>query len=192
MPSDPLEQLRIMDVPVRPRIEFTRGLGDRIREELTPFLVVLGGADRPGGTVTVRTTDVAPSLSYRDAHVAIAWLVDVLGFSVVALFEDPDGSVVHARLAWRTGAINLSTRRDGGRMPATGRSSVVLTAPDVAAVEELYRQALATGAEVLVPIEDTPYGSRGFSLADPEGHLWNVGTPWLDSAAARRLPQRRI
>jgi uncharacterized glyoxalase superfamily protein PhnB len=139
-----------------------------------------------------RTTTVAPSLNYRDAHAAMTWLQGALEFTVVALFEEPDGAVAHARLAWRDGTINLSTRREGGRMPATGPASIVLTAANAADVDRLYQKALDARARVVVPIEDTARGNHGFSLQDPEGHLWNVGVDWLDSDAARRLPQRRV
>ena len=40
--------------------------------------------------------------------------------------------------------------------------------------------AVAAGALVTTPLHDTPYGSRDFTVRDPEGHTWNVGTydPW--------------
>lgn len=192
MPTDPLDQLRTEDPPVRPRPEFVRELGDALRTELAPLLVVVAQPTQRHPDASARTTAVAPSLGYRDAPAAIAWLREVLGFRVIALFEDPDGAIAHARLGWQDGTINVSTRRDGGRMPATGRASTVLTARDRAAVEDMYAHAVALGALVVVPIEDTPYGSRGFSLEDPEGHLWNISTPWLDTDAARRMPQRRV
>jgi uncharacterized glyoxalase superfamily protein PhnB len=39
---------------------------------------------------------------------------------------------------------------------------------------------VAAGAEIIRPLQDTPYGSREFALRDPEGHSWSVGTydPW--------------
>lgn len=33
-----------------------------------------------------------------------------------------------------------------------------------------------TGAEILTELADTDYGSREFSLSDPEGNLWSFGT----------------
>jgi uncharacterized glyoxalase superfamily protein PhnB len=187
MATDPLDQLRGLDTIVRARAAFVRELYERLRDELTPLLTHAGGT-----MVETRTTAVAPSLSYRDAHAAMTWLQEVLEFTVVARFDEPDGAVAHARLAWRDGTINVSTRREGGRMPATGPASIVLTAANAGEVDRLYQKALDAGARVVVPIEDTAYGNHGFSLQDPEGHLWNVGIEWLDSDAARRLPQRRI
>ena len=38
------------------------------------------------------------------------------------------------------------------------------------------RGAIAAGADVATPIADQSYGSRDFTLRDPEGHLWGFGT----------------
>ena len=135
---------------------------------------------------------ITPGLNYRDAHAAMRWLEEVLGFHTAVLYEEPDGHVASAHLVWRTGAIRLSTRGEKGRLPQTGPASIELTAEDAEAVDRLYERAVAAGAEVMLPIEDTFYGSHGFSLRDPEGNLWHVGTPWLESNAAKRLPQRRV
>jgi uncharacterized glyoxalase superfamily protein PhnB len=49
--------------------------------------------------------------------------------------------------------------------------------PDADAV---HARAVAAGAEIIRPLQDTPYGSREFAVRDPEGHSWSVGTydPW--------------
>jgi uncharacterized glyoxalase superfamily protein PhnB len=46
--------------------------------------------------------------------------------------------------------------------------------------DAVYARARQAGAEILLDIEDKPYGGRGFVCRDPEGHVWYVGTydPW--------------
>lgn len=46
--------------------------------------------------------------------------------------------------------------------------------------DEIYSSAVKAGAEILITIEDKPYGGRGFSCKDPEGHVWAFGSynPW--------------
>ncbi len=39
-----------------------------------------------------------------------------------------------------------------------------------------FRRAVEAGAEVVRPLEDTDYGSRGYTARDPEGNLWSFGT----------------
>ena len=59
-------------------------------------------------------------------------------------------------------------------------------------VDAAHERAVAAGAIVVSAPEDAFYGGRGCSLQDPEGNLWHIGSPWLDSDAARNLPERRI
>ena len=42
--------------------------------------------------------------------------------------------------------------------------------------DSLYERATAVGAEVVRELEDTGYGSRDFSVRDPEGNLGSFGT----------------
>ena len=53
----------------------------------------------------------------------------------------------------------------------SGNVYVVTRDPDAA-----YARAMALGAKVVREMEDTDYGSRGFSIADPEGNVWSFGT----------------
>jgi uncharacterized glyoxalase superfamily protein PhnB len=37
-------------------------------------------------------------------------------------------------------------------------------------------RAVAADADIVRELEDQPYGSREYSLRDPEGNLWSFGT----------------
>ena len=39
-----------------------------------------------------------------------------------------------------------------------------------------HEQAVAASATLVRPLEDTEYGSREYSVRDPEGNLWSFGT----------------
>jgi uncharacterized glyoxalase superfamily protein PhnB len=54
-----------------------------------------------------------------------------------------------------------------------GMGSVYLVTDDPDAT---YERARAAGAEIVAGLEDTDYGSRGFTARDPEGVLWSFGT----------------
>jgi uncharacterized glyoxalase superfamily protein PhnB len=118
---------------------------------------------------------IYPTLRYRDARAAIDWLQRALGFDVVAVHDGDDGAVAHAELGFGTGMIMLGsagtgdTRLDRG----VGCASVYLVADDV---DGLFERASAAGAEVMRELTDTPYGSREFTVSDPEGNRWSVGT----------------
>jgi uncharacterized glyoxalase superfamily protein PhnB len=55
--------------------------------------------------------------------------------------------------------------------------SAYIVVPDA---EAAHARAVAAGARIIRPLQDTPYGSREFAVKDPEGHSWGVGTydPW--------------
>ena len=39
---------------------------------------------------------------------------------------------------------------------------------------------VAAGGDVVAPLTDQDYGSRDFTVRDPEGNIWSFGTydPW--------------
>jgi len=133
------------------------------------------------------TATVIACMSYRDATAAIDWLCNTFGFVKRACYAAPDGSIAHAELAFGNGMIMTGTARQDSdygklmRQPdqvggfSTQSVYLITTDPD-----EMYRRAKAAGARILVDIKDEDYGSRGFTCADPEGHLWTFGTydPW--------------
>tara|TARA_R110002020_G_scaffold184954_2_gene382386 strand:- start:175 stop:597 length:423 start_codon:yes stop_codon:yes gene_type:complete len=129
---------------------------------------------------------LVPCLRYRDARAAIDWLVNVLGFAVQVQFPGEDNRIEHAQLTLGEGMIMVSSISDTPfgrfmRQPdeIDGRETQApyVMVPDADAV---YAQAKASGSRILIEIKDESYGGRGFSCADPEGHIWSVGTydPW--------------
>ncbi|MCO5998872.1 VOC family protein [Actinoallomurus rhizosphaericola] len=121
-------------------------------------------------------TRVWPALRYKDAHAAIRFLADAFGFEEVAVYED-DGRVAHAELrAPGGGGVMLgdADRADSaiaGLPPGAGAVYVVTDAPDA-----VYARAVAAGATVVQGLTDEDYGSRGFTVRDPEGVFWSFGT----------------
>jgi len=129
---------------------------------------------------------IMPTLRYRDARTAIDWLCNVLGFTRHAVYDGPNNTVGHAELALNGGMIMLGSHKDddygrGFKSPGElggveTRSAYVV----VADADAVYARAQAAGAPVDRPLQNTAYGSREFSIKDPEGHSWSVGTydPW--------------
>jgi len=128
---------------------------------------------------------IMPTLRYKDAPAAIDWLCNVFGFARHAVHAQPDGSIGHAELTLGGGMIMLGSEKNDeyGRnfkSPSELRAetrSAYIVASDADAV---YARAQAAGATVVRPLQDTGYGSREFTVKDPEGHSWSVGTydPW--------------
>ncbi|MEM7488045.1 MAG: VOC family protein, partial [Pseudomonadota bacterium] len=57
--------------------------------------------------------------------------------------------------------------------PAKGSPGIYLVVEDV---DAHHARAVAAGAEVVYPPEDTEFGTRRWRARDPEGHEWSFGT----------------
>ncbi|ONM50633.1 VOC family protein [Nocardia donostiensis] len=128
-------------------------------------------------TTTLPT--VWPCLGFRDAKATSDFLVEAFGFELTAIYtrEDDPSVVEHGELRWPLGGGIMfgSAGREGGipdrRVPGTESVYVVCDDPDA-----LYERAVAAGAETVRGLKDEDYGSRGFTVADPEGNHWSFGT----------------
>jgi len=133
---------------------------------------------------------IMPTLRYRDANAAIDWLTNVLGFARHAVYPGPDNTIGHAELTLNGGMIMLGSHKDdeygkGFTSPAElGNSETRSSYVVVKDADAVYARAQAAGAQIVRPIQNTDYGSREFTIKDPEGHSWSVGTydPWATHA----------
>ena len=131
---------------------------------------------------------VIPTLQYRDAGAAIDWLCRAFGFDRRSVYKDESGRVQHAELTYGNGMIMLGTWADDawGRLvappgrdgPNTQSAFVIIDDADAH-----HDRAVAAGARIVFPLEDKPYGGRGYGARDPEGHVWSFGTfsPWAEA-----------
>lgn len=135
----------------------------------------------PTTTETSTRTAVWPTLTFRDARAMEKFLVEAFGFREAARYarEDDPSIVEHAELCWPLGGGIMfgSAGKDdspfGTRPPGTDSVYLVCDDPDT-----LFDRATAAGAEVVRGLRDEDYGSRGFTVRDPEGNLWSFGTYW--------------
>jgi uncharacterized glyoxalase superfamily protein PhnB len=128
---------------------------------------------------------IMPAMRYKNAPAAIDWLCQVFGFTRHVIYPQPDGSIGHAELTLNGGMIMLGSEKNdeygrGFKSPselgAETRSAYII----VADADAVYAKAEAVGATIVRPLQDTGYGSREFTVKDPESHSWSVGTydPW--------------
>jgi uncharacterized glyoxalase superfamily protein PhnB len=131
-------------------------------------------------------TSVVSGMAYRNAPAAIEWLCRVFGFEKHAVYPGPDNTIMHAELTLGDGMIML------GSVTSAAQSHLMKQPDEIGGAETrsdnlivsdadaVYARAKAAGAEILIDIEDKPYGGRSFTCRDLEGRIWNVGTydPW--------------
>ena len=138
------------------------------------------------GTATNSPSTIMPSHRYQNAAAAIDWLCRVFGFERHAVYANPDGTIAHAELTLGGGMIMLGSGKDdeygrGFKTPRelggveTRGAYIVVADADAA-----HARAVAAGGTIVRPLQNTDYGSRDFTVKDPEGYSWSVGTydPW--------------
>lgn len=113
-----------------------------------------------------------PLLRYRDAHAAIAFLTSAFGFAEHDVTEH-DGVVVHAELSYGTGIVMLGTLGTGDGLWDLAPTGVYVAVDDP---DAHHAAAVAAGAEIVMDLADTDYGSRNYAARDPEGNVWSFGT----------------
>jgi uncharacterized glyoxalase superfamily protein PhnB len=129
--------------------------------------------------MTTNHPGVWPVLSFRDAHGAIEFLGKAFGFEETACYtRDDDTSVVeHAEMRWPLGGGIMFGSAGKDHSPfgqrASGNDSVYVVCEEP---DALFERAVTAGAEVVRAMKDEDYGSRGFTVRDPEGNLWSFGT----------------
>ncbi len=121
---------------------------------------------------------VWPGLLCTDARATIRFLVEAFGFvETIVVPGEREDQIMHAEVRWPEGGIVMigSDDRRGEfadhNRPGTNSMYVVTEHPDA-----LFKRATEAGAEVVRGLRDEDYGSRGFTVRDPEGNLWSFGT----------------
>ena len=132
-----------------------------------------------------------PSVRYKDAHAAIAWLERVLGFERQAVYDGPEGTVAHAQLTFGgTGMLMLGSATNASPHPElNARPEEIggrVTSPMYLVVKDCmpaWERVRAEGAEILMELKEMEYGVRMFAVKDLEGYHWSVGEydPWGES-----------
>ena len=120
-----------------------------------------------------------PYFSYRDAAAALDWLETAFGFERTQDYRDDSGTVLHAELSFGDGRMMVGS----GEPPAPTTSREDETSPRahgvyvvVDDVDASHARAVAAGARVVYPPEDTEFGTRRFRVLDPEGYEWSFGS----------------
>lgn len=131
---------------------------------------------------------IIPCLRYRDAHAAIDWLCRAFSFERHGIYEH-EGKVMHAQLIYGNGMVML-----GSADVASGWGQLIAQPDEIGGRETQspcivvadaaahHAQAVAAGAEVVIPLAEQGYRGSGYACRDLEGHIWWFGDydPWRE------------
>jgi uncharacterized glyoxalase superfamily protein PhnB len=134
------------------------------------------------------TATIVPGLRYQDAPKAIDWLCRAFGFEKHLVVPNDDGTFAHAQLTFGNGMIMLGSAGKHGNeydelVKPVAQAGGVPTQGTYVIVEDAdahLARAREAGAEILIDIQDEPYGGRDYTCRDLEGNVWTFGTfdPW--------------
>jgi len=116
---------------------------------------------------------IFPSLRYDDPKAAIDFLVLAFGAEPHAVYRTDDGTIRHAEVRLGNGIVMLGSPQPGTPAARGGGVGIYVVVEDA---DAHYGRARDAGAEITRDLEDTDYGSRGYSARDREGNEWHFGT----------------
>ena len=126
---------------------------------------------------------VTPHLTLKNSQKAIEFYKKALGAKVLCTFPTPDGkNTMHATIQ-----IGNSILMMGDENPGQGCASAEsLDASPVSFyvyvpnADAAFKQAVAAGATVTMPMDDAFWGDRCGTLKDPFGYSWTIATHTRD------------
>ncbi|OEU99623.1 MULTISPECIES: VOC family protein [Streptomyces] len=122
------------------------------------------------------TDELMPKLLVSDADAAIDFCTEALGAVLTTRVAGDDGVVHHAELT--VGATTLALAQSvpdwGWHDPASLGGSPVLLTVQVSDPDATADRMVRLGGELVIPVENRPYGKRQGRVRDPFGHLWVI------------------
>ena len=122
---------------------------------------------------------VTPYLFVSGAAEAIDFYIRAFGATERMRMDGPRGMIMHAELQIGDSVVMLSDENVdmGALSPQAIGGTPVMLSLTVPNDDEAAARFVEAGGEVVIPIEDRPYGRRDVRLEDPFGHLWIIGHP---------------
>ena len=120
---------------------------------------------------------VTPHLTVRDAAKMIEFYKKAFGAIELGRAPGPDGKLIlHAAIKIGDSIVFLNDEFPdmGAVAPQGGKSTPVTLHLYVEDADKQWQQALAAGAEVVMPIADMFWGDRYGIVKDPSGHQWSI------------------
>ena len=124
---------------------------------------------------------IVPVLIYEDVGKAIDWLCGAFGFTERLRAGGRDGRVTHAQLSVGEGAIMLGAQGAEFRPPRSNEVNqyVLVRVEDV---DRHFEHAKRSGARIIHPPANMPFGERPYTAEDFAGHRWTFSQSMADVA----------
>jgi uncharacterized glyoxalase superfamily protein PhnB len=140
----------------------------------------MAATERTSGDRPTGWPRIVPHLIYDDPAAAVDWLTRAFGFRerTARRHTSPVGTVERAQMDVGDSIITLGLPSVHGDSPSRGVSSMLYVYVDD--VDDHHRQAIASGAKIVIELEDRPWGDRCYQATDVEGHQWTFAQHLAD------------
>lgn len=119
---------------------------------------------------------VTPYLFIAGAAQALEFYKKAFGAKELTRQDAPGGKLMHAAIKIGDTRIMMADEFPGGetKAPTSVGATTVMLHVYAKDVDKLFAQAVAAGATVEAPLNDTFWGERYGQLRDPFGHFWSL------------------
>jgi PhnB protein len=122
---------------------------------------------------------LTPYLVVKNGDAMIEFYKQAFGAEVLQVHRVPDTPLImHAsfRIGGSNFFLNDEFPQHGSLAPVTtGSTSSSIHIQLSEGIDEMFQQAIAAGAQPIMPPEDMFWGDRFGVLVDPSGHKWSLG-----------------
>ena len=126
---------------------------------------------------------VTPSFTFKDSQKAIDFYKKAFGAKVLDVFPNPTGSgIMHAAIQIGDSIVMMGDEMPGQscKSAETLGSSPINFFLYVPNADAAFKQAVAAGGAVAMPMADMFWGDRAGTLKDPFGYSWMIATHTQD------------
>jgi PhnB protein len=127
---------------------------------------------------------VTPSFTFKESQKAIDFYKKAFSAKVLDVFPSLNGKgIMHATLQIGDSIVMMGDEMPGGQGGKSAESlggspiSLFIYVPNVDAA---FKQAVAAGGTVVMPVADMFWGDRAGNIKDPFGYQWMIATHQKD------------
>ena len=124
---------------------------------------------------------VTPSLTFKDSQKALDFYKEAFGAKVMDLMKRPDGKgVMHATMQIGDSILMMGDEGPQCTSAETLGESPISLYVYVSDADAAFKQAVAAGCTVTMPMADMFWGDRAGGIKDPFGYSWMIAAHTQD------------
>ena len=126
---------------------------------------------------------VTPSFTFKDSQKAIEFYTRAFSAKVLDLFPNLNGpGIMHATIQIGNSIVMMGDEHPGQtcKSAETLGSSPISLYVYVSDADAAFKQAIAAGGTVIMPMADMFWGDRAGQIKDPFGYSWMIATHTRD------------